>query len=80
MPKITVVTIVTTTFEVPEGVAISQVRHLALPELSEMDELTDAISASHTQALNRVYLGDADPLKLSVEQSVTDGTQPFNPA
>lgn len=80
MPIITVVTTVTTTFEVPEGVTIAQVRHLALPDLSDMDELTDLVSSRQSQALNRVYIGDADPVRLSVEQNISDGVPPLNPA
>ncbi|MFJ3486205.1 hypothetical protein ACIPL1_22810 [Pseudomonas sp. NPDC090202] len=80
MPRITVVTTVTTTFDVPEGVTITQVRHLALQDLNEMDELTNSVSDYQDRAINRVYHGAADGIRLSVEHAISEGVQPLNPA
>lgn len=73
MPQITVTTTIKTVFEVPEGVDIHRVRHLALPELAEDDEKTDEVGFQQEKAINHVYLGAANPMKSSVEISITDG-------
>lgn len=81
MPKISVVTTVTTVFEVPEGLTIEQVRHQALQELGEMDEITDSVVAHHDRSMKQAYLGDAVSLMLSVENGISEGVaQPLNPA
>lgn len=81
MPKISVITTVTTVFEVPEGLTIEQVRHQALQTLSDMEELTDSIVGHQDQSLNQVYLGDAVSLALSVENVIAEGiAHPINPA
>lgn len=73
MPIITVTTTVITRFDVPEGVSIDLVRHQALPVLSENEEGTDAVGALQDTALNRVYLGAAEPHYQSVEHQITEG-------
>lgn len=73
MPQITVTTTVRTILQVPEGVSIEQVRHLALPNLSEGEEATDSVMAFQISELNTVYLGDADPIATSVEHSISEG-------
>jgi hypothetical protein len=81
MPKISVITTVTTVFEVPEGLTIEQVRHQALQGLSEMNELTDSIVAHQDSSVNQAYLGDAVSLALSVENVIAEGiAHPINPA
>lgn len=73
MPRITVTTSLRTVFEVPEGVTIDQVRHLALPVLSEAVEETDALAVLQQTAIGQIYLGDATDVYLSVEHTITDG-------
>lgn len=74
MPKITVTTTIKTIFEVPEGLTIEQIRHQALSDLAEDEEASDSVMSLHSLALNRVYLGDAEALAASVEQSIIEGT------
>lgn len=73
MPVITVTSTVTTRFDVPEGVTIEQVRHLALPTLSEDEDCTDTIGVVQEKALNQVYLGAADARSMTVEHKITEG-------
>lgn len=72
MQRITVTTYLRTVFEVPTGVTIEKVRHLAFPVLSEAVEETDALAILHQTAIGRVYLGDATDVYLSVEHTITD--------
>ncbi|GFM87767.1 hypothetical protein PSCICO_31660 [Pseudomonas cichorii] len=72
MPKIMVITTIKTFFDVPEGVDIQRVRHLALPDLSEMEDNTDAVTDQHGHVLNRIYLGDASVRSGSVEHAITE--------
>ncbi|GFM73800.1 hypothetical protein PSCICL_47920 [Pseudomonas cichorii] len=72
MPQITVTTTIRTVFEVPEGVDIQRVRHLALPELAQDDEKTDEVLSQQETAINHVFLGDAEALKCSVEIAIAE--------
>lgn len=73
MPIITVTTTITTTFSVPEGVTIEMVRHQALPDLSEDEEITDSVLHAQDRAMNQVYLGDATSEALTVEHKISEG-------
>ncbi|WNW10087.1 hypothetical protein RRX38_02630 [Pseudomonas sp. DTU_2021_1001937_2_SI_NGA_ILE_001] len=73
MPQITVTTTISTVFEVPEGLDIQRVRQLALSELAEDEEETDEVLSRQETAINHVYLGDAEALKVSVEIAITEG-------
>ncbi|MEC4022131.1 hypothetical protein AB1H94_17780 [Pseudomonas fulva] len=73
MPIITVTTIVTTRFDVPEGLSIELIRHQAMPTLSEEEDGTDSVLHLQDAALNQVYLGDAASVGQSVEHSIKEG-------
>lgn len=75
MSRITITTTMQTVFEVPDGVTIEQVRHLALPVLSEDVNETDALAILQQKAIDQAYLGDANGVHLSVEHTITDGCQ-----
>ncbi|AIR90186.1 hypothetical protein [Pseudomonas cremoricolorata] len=73
MPVITVTTTVTTRYDIPEGVGIDQIRHLALPVLSEDDEGTDAVGSLQGAALDLVFMGAAEVRSMGVEHRITEG-------
>ncbi|HDS0936948.1 TPA: hypothetical protein QDZ12_000143 [Pseudomonas putida] len=73
MPLITVKTIITTRFEIPQGLSIEMIRHQALPVLSEDEEGTDEVGSLQDTALNMVFLGDAEAQSRSVEHSIVEG-------
>ncbi|MGO0628758.1 hypothetical protein ACTORR_01590 [Pseudomonas sp. SAR267] len=73
MPIITITTTVKTVHEVPEGLTIEQIRHQALPFLSEDEEATDDVVCRQDSAMRRVYMGAHDPIKQSVEHSIVEG-------
>ncbi|ROL64571.1 hypothetical protein [Pseudomonas vranovensis] len=74
MPRITITTTIKAVHEVPEGLTIEQVRHQALPFLSEDEEATDDVVCRQDSALARVYMGAHAPVMQSVEHSIVEGS------
>jgi len=77
VPTIIVTTVISTAFEVPEGLTIEQIRHAALSDLCEMEEITDEVVAHHDRVMNSAFIGDAVSKSCSVENAITE---PLNPA
>lgn len=80
MPTIIVTTVISTAFEVPEGLTIEQIRHAGMPDLCEMEETTDEVVSRHDQAINRVFIGAAVSRSCSSEHAITEVAEPINPA
>ena len=70
MRRITVKTIVETTFEVPLDVEMDRIRQLALSELSVAEEITDEIAILHGNSIDAVFYGDREYIGSSVEHCV----------
>ncbi len=72
MASITIKTTVTTTYDVPDGVPLERIQHLALCEITEDEDAVAELLVLHGKSLSAIFYGDEQFEGQSVEHSVTE--------
>lgn len=70
--NIVVTTTIQTVFEVPEGVEIDRIKHLAIPMLTDGDDQTDEVLCLHNDAITSVFYGEESITSHVIEHKVVE--------
>lgn len=70
--RILVKTVISSSFDVPEGVTLERIRQLTLAHLSVSDEQAEEVILLQGDAISEVFYGDQQTHLQSVEHSVSE--------